>query len=176
MPFQGEPTAPSPQQAMFPQSSNSNIPDLKNVMFPSDNPFAYGNQTFPALEGGQQGFVPQSGFTQGSLFIPNADQVNAGMNFEALYPAGFPYMNQPTQQMSNPTGSTGYQPMGQGDSAMASPSAGPLPAMSEGEYWQQLNNVGRTGFTPGINPGMNFEDLFGSEQWNASWIDGLPRQ
>lgn len=33
------------------QLGNSQIPDLKNVMFPSDNPFAYPNQPISTLEG-----------------------------------------------------------------------------------------------------------------------------
>ena len=40
----------SPNYQFTPQLGNAQIPDLKNVMFPSDNPFAYPNQPMSALE------------------------------------------------------------------------------------------------------------------------------
>ncbi|KIW73953.1 hypothetical protein PV04_02027 [Phialophora macrospora] len=40
----------SPNYQFTPQLGNAQIPDLKNVMFPSDNPFAYPSQPMSALE------------------------------------------------------------------------------------------------------------------------------
>ena len=40
----------SPNFQFTPQLGNAQIPDLKNVMFPSDNPFAYPNPPMSALE------------------------------------------------------------------------------------------------------------------------------
>jgi hypothetical protein len=40
----------SPNYQFTPQLGNAQIPDLKNVMFPSDNPFAYPSQPLSALE------------------------------------------------------------------------------------------------------------------------------
>jgi hypothetical protein len=40
----------SPNYQFTPQLGNAQIPDLKNVMFPSDNPFAYPNPPMSALE------------------------------------------------------------------------------------------------------------------------------
>lgn len=49
----GSPSTASPISPNFdytPQMTNAQIPDLKNVMFPSDNPFAYPNQPISTLE------------------------------------------------------------------------------------------------------------------------------
>jgi hypothetical protein len=49
----GSPSTASPISPNFdytPQMGNAQIPDLKNVMFPSDNPFAYPNQPISTLE------------------------------------------------------------------------------------------------------------------------------
>ncbi|KIX02029.1 uncharacterized protein Z518_07968 [Rhinocladiella mackenziei CBS 650.93] len=59
------PTVPSPMSAGFevtPQLGSAQIPDLKNVMFPSDNPFAYPNQPISTLESvdGQYAFPDSS--------------------------------------------------------------------------------------------------------------------
>jgi len=49
----GSPSTASPISPNFnytPQMANAQIPDLKNLMFPSDNPFAYPNQPISTLE------------------------------------------------------------------------------------------------------------------------------
>ncbi|KAL9111920.1 MAG: hypothetical protein Q9227_003770 [Pyrenula ochraceoflavens] len=176
MAFQNEPTTTAPPQANFGQMNNPSIPDLKNVMFPSDDPFAYGNSTISALEGAQQDMGPQAGLAAGNIFVPGTSQMNSGMPFEGLYNPGMQYVNQGSQQISTSMAGSGYGSLGQVDSSMTSPTLGSMPAMSEGEYWQQLNNAGRSGFTPGMNPGVNFDDLFGNEQWNTAWMDTAQRQ
>ena len=53
------PVIASPMSGHFdftPQMGSAQIPDLKNVMFPSDNPFAYPNQPISALESGDGSF------------------------------------------------------------------------------------------------------------------------
>ncbi|KAJ9641594.1 Gypsy retrotransposon integrase-like protein 1 [Knufia peltigerae] len=53
------PAIASPMSGHFdftPQLGNAQIPDLKNVMFPSDNPFAYPNQPISTLESGDGSF------------------------------------------------------------------------------------------------------------------------
>lgn len=61
----GSPSTASPMSPNFdftPQMANAQIPDLKNVMFPSDNPFAYPNQPISTLESsdGQYSFQDSS--------------------------------------------------------------------------------------------------------------------
>jgi len=64
--FSGPAAATSPVSGQFdfiPRPSRAQIPDLKNVMFPSDNPFAYPNQpmsTLESVDAAQYG-IPESG-------------------------------------------------------------------------------------------------------------------
>lgn len=117
------PSAASPMSAAFdftPQMGNAQLPDLKNVMFPSDNPFAYPNQPISTLESGDgqysfqdQGIdsyggtgehnmydTPQSG-SQGSMQpLPTS-----APNFDLSYHQA---LNEPSG-LTNPYGGQGGQ-------------------------------------------------------------------
>lgn len=57
----------SPNYQFTPQLGNAQIPDLKNVMFPSDNPFAYPSQAMSTLDSSNDG---QYSFSDASM-TPN---------------------------------------------------------------------------------------------------------
>ncbi|KAK5214051.1 Gypsy retrotransposon integrase-like protein 1 [Exophiala xenobiotica] len=67
------PSTASPMSGHFDfagQLGNAQIPDLKNVMFPSDNPFAYPNQPISTLESGDASYSfpdPNLGYSDHSM-------------------------------------------------------------------------------------------------------------
>lgn len=178
MAFQGEPLQASPQQATFgAQVQNQNIPDLKAVMFPSDNPFAYGNQAISTLERTQQDMDSQTAFDSEDTFMANGAPLPSSMSYDVLYHPPAAYMQQPNAPATGPPMNGQHYPtLSQMDNSMANADLVTVSGLGEGGFWQQMNAGGRTGFTPGIASTVNFDDLFGNEQWNSGWMQsGYPQ-
>ena len=174
---------------------HTQIPDLKNVMFPSDNPFAYPNQPISTLESSHQFAYQDSNpesypgsndvsmmGTPASLSNhisgPSNDQAqNYGMDsMQRMYEENPQLVQQFAQQgrhFSAPTAGFGQLPTFAGHNSMYD-----VPnQMSQEDYWTQMGkgNLGtRTGFTPGAS--VNLDELFGGDGWTGMWEQqGLPR-
>lgn len=194
------PSTASPMSAGFqftPQMGNVHIPDLKNVMFPSDNPFAYPNPPMSALEAvdGQYSFsepsmasnepsvfgTPSNGNTQAP---PPSSTTHLGYDFSfqqalnenphlaqqiANHGRDFnaPFMD---TFMQNAIGGN-LDHMGGISQSQEPLGMGEMSASSNPtEYWNQVKtgSIGmRTGLTPGAHPSM--DEYFGSEVWNPAW-------
>jgi hypothetical protein len=150
----------SPQQQTFNQSmGNAGFPDLSSMMFPSGDPFAYPNQPISTLEDGQFKQEPgQFGFPGGNNMFFN-EPTTTGISFEnfdaPIY--GGPYMIQPAGQAQ--MGNSNFQPpmeWGGNDMARAQ------------QRWQSKQHS--------MPPGMNLNEILGSEEWNAGWLDPNYRQ
>ena len=117
------PSAASPMSAAFdftPQVGNAQLPDLKNVMFPSDNPFAYPNQPISTLESGDgqysfqdQGIDSYGGTSDHSLY--DTPQSGSQSSMQPL-PTSAPHFELSYQQalnepsvLTNPYGGPGGQ-------------------------------------------------------------------
>ena len=189
--------SPLSQQFDFntPQMAHAQIPDLKNVMFPSDNPFAYPNQPISTLEASN----PQFGFQDSESFpgsseasmmgtpasLPNHMMATSNeqqppqfdMGSRRMYDAE-PHLTQqyqPGRQFSVPMpGFAGSMPGYGGQAPMYDMSS----QMTQEDYWTQIgkgNAATRTGFTPGAS--VNLDELFGGDGWAAVWEQqpGIPR-
>lgn len=174
-----------------PQMQQGNFPDLKNVMFPSDDPFAYGNQPISTLEdnqfGGLQDISPDAfSNTNGNQFpSPDVSQTNLPppqfnmTGFDTFN--GLGHMNQQQRQqqqhipnnlsntslVDSPT-ANGQTPMfNMSGSFVNEPDTMQHSNQQHGQdaddYWSSAPNKGqfRTGFTPGAPP-VNLDELFGS--------------
>ena len=149
------------------QFGNPNLPDLKNVMFPSDNPFAYPNQPISTLESSQftSGAQTNSPLFFSANTVPNATfDGMPGPMYNGLEP--FQQNRQMTQSgLNNNNNNPTFV-----DAPMDLPMTGvqqvdgSFPPVQDGGYWNQLGG-NRTGLTPGVN----LEDLFGSDQYSSVW-------
>jgi hypothetical protein len=176
---------------------HAQIPDLKNVMFPSDNPFAYPSQPISTLEltNTQFGFrepnvesYPRSNEasmlgTPASLPIlmsrANTDQQQQFnmANFHGMYEENPHLANQfaqPGRHFSAPMTGFGGQGSNMGGQSAIFDMQGP---MSQEDYWTQMakgNIRTRPGFIPGAS--VNLDELFGGDGWGGMWEQqGLPR-
>lgn len=141
----------------------ANFPDLLSMMFPSGDPFAYPNQPISTLEEGNFKQEPgQFGFS-GANNIPFFNEpTTSGIPFEnfdaPIY--GAPYImagGAPAQMGGNP----GFQsPIDWSGSDMG----------GEPQAWQAQAKVN------GMPGGMNLNEIIGSEEWNAGWMDPNYRQ
>ena len=172
---------PSSSTTSFPgqQLGNPNLPDLKAMMFPSDNPFAYPNQPISTLEAQQITPDQQNSFpspANSGIYSSGRDSTHTGtgISFEnpsmpifgdisGIQPS---FLQQPGQfgvsMSSGPTFEIPQQMEGNGE-------VGGLNLPGEG-YWTQMDRAetGRTGLTPG---GINLDELFGGEGWSSIWGD-----
>ena len=165
------------QQPPFSEQSSSDLPDLRGLMYPSTNPFAYGNQPLSVLEDAQMMAPEQQSSFTGPTSAFNVLASNPGPN------------NMPFDIFSEPPfGTAEQQTTYQHDRHEAnpvprdSPSYSKIPQCtmthemgalhSEENLWQQMDK-GRTGLTPGVN----LDDLFGSDGWwNPLYLnEGLAR-
>jgi hypothetical protein len=179
------------------QLGNSQIPDLKNVMFPSDNPFAYPNQPISTLEGVDARYA----YPEGTMDSPFTGSNENGASMLGT-PASIP--SQPHLPItSNPEQRGHAQPVTQLDMATLQrlyeenpqlaahlaqqrhfagpggpvhfmPDQGP-PAQQQmfdmpggvPEDYWSNKQTSRTGFTPGGN--VNLDELFGGgDGWGAA--------
>ena len=167
---------PSSSSTPFPGQShfgNPNLPDMKPVMFPSDNPFAYPNQAISTLEAQQilnheQPSNYSSPSSSGMYGMPNA-QTPTSLSFDSTAVYGTP--SQLQQQFMAP-GRQMSQQMGQQIGGAPSYDFSQNPAEAAGMNfpglegtWSQMHG-GRTGLTPG---GINLDELFGGDGWNNVW-------
>ena len=158
---------------------NPNLPDMKPVMFPGDNPFAYPNQPMSTLEAQQRMSAEQpssysspasgpmyniggsSGPTPTTLSFDNTQMPSFAGSFNVP-----PHFMQQERQMSSViSGGPAFDTAPQMDEP-ADMNAVTFPG-GEG-YWSQMDRAsgGRTGLTPG---GVNLDEVFGGEGWNNIW-------
>ncbi|KAJ9608431.1 Gypsy retrotransposon integrase-like protein 1 [Cladophialophora chaetospira] len=182
----------SPNYQFTPQLGNAEIPDLKNLMFPSDNPFAYPNQPMSALESadGRYSFSEASMTpSESNLFgTPSSGTHQIPQQFGA-YDFGFqPALNgNPTlaQQFAAQANRDFNAPftdiLMQNTMGHDMTHLGGIPRTSEpasmgdmnmtanpGEYWKGLGS-GQSGIEQGLS--QTNVDYFGSEGWNPAWGD-----
>jgi hypothetical protein len=161
-----------PQQMAFRQHLDDNLPDLRDLMYPSTNPFAYGNQPLSILEDNQM-IAPeqQTSFTGATdtFEIPAGNRGPSNISFDNLNISTF---GSPSQHGIYEQQRYGPTPMPRGDpSHVQMPESTPAQDMSnlgmdEG-FWPQTDK-GRTGLTPGVN----FDELFGADGWwNPGYMD-----
>jgi hypothetical protein len=158
---------------------NPNLPDMKPVMFPSENPFAYPNQPMSMLEAQQI----MSGEPTRSYSSPiSSSMYNLGGS-NAQTPTTLSFDSNPMPEFAgsfNVAPPLVHQGRQIGTPLSGGPSFDTTPHMDEpadldaisfpsGEgYWSQMDRsgVGRTGLTPG---GINLDELFGAEGWSNIW-------
>lgn len=144
-----------------------NLPDLRGLMYPSTNPFAYGNQPISSLEDAHM-ISPeqQNPFTgRAGEFEPVGSNVGPQtISFDGFNNSAFG--TAPSQAM--------YQPERQDPASIPwrNPSnlqleLGSLNMNVDQRFWPQVEK-GRTGLAPGIN----LDELFGNDGgWNPAYID-----
>ncbi|KIY00194.1 uncharacterized protein Z520_03879 [Fonsecaea multimorphosa CBS 102226] len=190
----------SPNYQYTPQMGNAQIPDLKNVMFPSDNPFAYPNQPMSALESvdGHYSFS-ESGMTPNEA---NIFGTPSGGSHQMPLPAsqfgGYEYPFQHglsdnpslAQQFGTQTGrdfnapftdilmhnalGTDMNHLGGVPNTTESMNLGGDASASTNpeEYWKQLNGGQMGGIGAGLPQGVQASmDYFGTESWNSAWAE-----
>ncbi|EXJ81245.1 hypothetical protein A1O3_07535 [Capronia epimyces CBS 606.96] len=193
------PTVASPLSGSFdftPQMGYAQIPDLKNVMFPSDNPFAYPNQPISTLESADGSYSYQDHAitpTDGSMFgTPSNSHVPLGpippshLGFEF----SFPQAPNEAANLSHDFGGNGGHfsaPLtdilmhnaigdhlhlgGLGDFSETVNVADIPGASHHEEYWSQVDKrpgeLGN-GLAPGVHP--NLEGYLNPESW-TQWGD-----
>ncbi len=190
------PSTASPMSGHFdftPQLGNAQIPDLKNVMFPSDNPFAYPNQSISTLESGDASYsfpdpnlgyndhsmsgTPTGGSTHMSIPTPHYDN---GFSFQhalsenpasaQAFAAHGRHFGAPITDllMQNAIGGEHMNLSGLPHFHDPLTTAGnDVPGSSRhDEFWK-----GSTGTNPVPPPGL--EDYFNNERlaWDSSWGD-----
>ena len=160
----------TPSQPMpFGPQLGSSLPDLEGLMYPSTDPFAYGNQPLSILEDRQMMAPEQQTSFSGST---GTFRIPAG-----LPSASFDNYNDPTFASSARYGTYAQQQHGSTPVPRGNTSHIQMPEstaeqdmgnlnMDEG-LWQQMFK-GRTGLTPGVN----LDELFGADGgWNPGYMD-----
>jgi hypothetical protein len=173
----GEAQMPRQQATCGPQLAN-NLPDLRGLMYPSPNPFAYGNQPLSILEDTQMiSSEPQFPFVGPTTAF--------GISSNETEAHGMPFYNLGNSLLDNSGQPVMYQQIQNGSVLGPSPNrvdfqypqASSVQDMRnvnrDEELWQQWSKgrTGRTGRT-GLTPGLNLDELFGSDGgWNAGYMD-----
>lgn len=159
---------------------NPNLPDMKPVMFPSDNPFAYPNQPMSTLEAEHTMKAEQpssySSPTSSNMYHlggHNNTQTPTTLSFDNTRMPEFagsfnvpPHFMQQGRTMSTPmSGAPSFDISLQVDEP-ADLTTTNFPGGED--YWSQMDRAsgGRSGLTPG---GINLDELFGGEGWNNIW-------
>ena len=191
------PSASSPMSPSYhftPQMGNARIPDLKNVMFPSDNPFAYPNQPMTALDSVDSHYS----FSESSITTPNESNMFGTPNSSTHQIPQFGAYDYAFQQALNENPNLAQQFATQGSRHFNAPftdilmqnaigtdmnqlggvpkttepinMGGDINANTNPEYWKQMNG-GQIGIGQGPSQGVPqaHMDYFGSEGWNAAW-------
>lgn len=195
------PSTASPMSAGFdftPQMGNAQIPDLKNVMFPSDNPFAYPNQGISALESvdGPYSYQDASIASSDNGIFGTPTSASTQMPPHSTSQLGYDYSFQQALN-DNPNLAQQFGTHGRhygapitdilAQNAIGSDhvNLGGLPTLHDpmnlgdiaggpnpDEYWERVNKgqAGmRTGLTPGVPSGM--DEYFDNDSWNPVWGD-----
>lgn len=165
---------PGPPDFGTPALNQGRLPDLKSVMFPGDNPFAYPNQPISTLDNmptlpfgnniqSSDSFnLPEQGNTnnQQQYSVPFISQPD----FSRAMPTSAPALPAETQYfgMNNMTDEPGQLNMGNTQNNLQIPGHSDEP-----DYWSHAPAKGhfRTGLTPG-GPGvsLDLDDIFGNAQ------------
>ena len=162
----------SPRQMPLGQHLDNSLPDLRELMYPSTNPFAYGNQPLSALEDSQM-IVPdqQTSFSAAtSTFeVPTSNCGPSNISFDNFSISAFGSLPAPSAYAPQRLGAT---PMPRGNPThMTVPQSIAVQEMGntntyEG-FWQQMDR-GRTALTPVVN----LDELFGADsEWNPGYMD-----
>ena len=155
------PSSSIPSSATSYGISNTYVPNLSSLMFPSADPFAYPNQPMTTLANQQS--IKQENPIDSNMFSPPN---TSGAPYHNLDYGSLPYMAQSQQHgfgMQNMTYSTGTS------NTDLTPTTMPIQG-NEGGGWPQQQQQQR----PGSTPGMNIDQLFG-EDW-AGWMNQGYRQ
>jgi hypothetical protein len=172
----GTPTSTASGQApaLFAQQlGDANVPDLRAVMFPTDNPFAYPNQPMSTLEGTQyMSPEEQENFSAGAsepeynIVHQMTGQIPPEMSFNDLnnsvYTNNIAQQYHNSRDFSGPMGSTNF-PVSSVEDTMGMNGM----ANTQEDFWSQMNKQGlQTGMTPGT---VNLDELFGGDGWTNVW-------
>lgn len=180
---------PGPLDFGTPALDQGRLPDLKSVMFPGDNPFAYPNQPISTLDS-----MPN---------LPFGNNVQSTESFNLPHqnnnnnpnPYNVPYINQPEFSRDVTTSAPQADPQyftmndvtdepGQMNTTAAQNNLQVPGQLDENDYWSHAPAKGhfRTGLTPG-GPAvsLDLDDIFGNAQgWampmNLNMPDTDPRQ
>ncbi|OAG34989.1 hypothetical protein AYO21_10822 [Fonsecaea monophora] len=193
-------TPMSPNYQYTPQLGNAQIPDLKNVMFPSDNPFAYPNPPMSALES-TDGHYP---FSEASMTPNETNLFGTPSSSSHLMPIPTPHFGSYdypfpqglsespglTQQFGTQTGRDYNTPftdilmhnsLGSDMNHLGGGVPNTTESMNVGgeasastntdEYWKHMNG-GQIGVGAGLPQGVQANlDYFGTESWNPGWVE-----
>lgn len=189
----------SPNYQFTPQLGNAQIPDLKNVMFPSDNPFAYPSQSMSTLESSNDGQYPLSDASmtpnESNLFGTPSSGTHqipqfGGYDFafqQAVHEnpsLARQLAGQPTRDFNAPFADLLMQSgMGGDMSQLGGSVQGGIPdstaagevSMTDANISAHLDdywkgvNGGQMGMSNGLPLQTMNVDYFGSEGWNPAW-------
>jgi hypothetical protein len=184
----------SPNYQFTPQLGNAQIPDLKSVMFPSDNPFAYPSQPMSALESAD-GHYP---FSEASMTPNESNMFGTPSSGTHQIPQQFGGYEYAFQQAMNGNPNLAQQFAAQGNRDFNAPFTdilmqnaighdvshlGSIPTTSEpvsmGDmnittnpegYWKNMSG-GQVSMAHELPQGLPQTDMdyFGSEGWNPAW-------
>lgn len=154
----------SSQPMPFAQPLANNLLDLRGLMYPSTNPFAYGNQPLSILEDHQMMTAGQ----QSSFVGPTSNAFGTSINSAHAPEMSFEIFNNPMFRNLPQHGA--FQPVQYGSTSSSRPHLShiqmPQSNLDDG-IWQEMTK-GRTGLTPGVN----LDELFGSDGgWNPGYLD-----
>ncbi len=162
----------TPQQMLFGQQLSNNLLDLGNLIYPSTNPFAYGNQPLSILEDTQM-MTPEQQTSMGgstpAFAIPGTTPCPQNVDFNHFSNAPFNPSQTQAMYQDDRTGVTTPQsrtmPSYHLPQSTSTQETGNLNL--DEEFWQQMAK-GRTVLTPGVN----LDELFGSDGgWNSVYMD-----
>lgn len=183
----GTPAA-NPLDFGTPAMIQGQLPDLKSVMFPGDNPFAYPNQPMSTLD-----TMPSAPFGQDSPQAIAQYDTPVSMNNQQGFPQEFEKFGS-HHSLPSAFGSTHDQSRNQHPGSMpqqfyhtnqisSEPNMMSMPqqhnslqvpgAMQEDDYWSHAPAKGnfRTGLTPGgAGVNLNLDEIFGNA---AGWSMGM---
>lgn len=157
---------------LFGSHLSNNLLDLGGLMYPSTNPFAYGNQPLSILEDSQMMTAGQQtsfGGPTNTFGIPGS--TNSPHNVPFNHFSDHPFGDSPSQALYQhdrsgvTTSSRRTLPNFHLPQSNSTQDAGNL--NPDDEFWRQMAK-GRTVLTPGIN----LDELFGSDGgWNPVYMD-----
>ena len=167
----------SPQRYM----GNPNLPDLNAVMFPSENPFAYGNQPSSMLESQQYLGSSHPGSVPCSLSSNLYDLGDGLGEPEIVHPFGnadvpmyngeLPLYMQQQQGRQGSASIPGAEPFGPAQIVEdhGDPTGAQFPPAGGEGIWPPVDRGGEQGRNTCPTPGVNLDELFGGESWSSIW-------
>jgi hypothetical protein len=191
------PTTSSPMSPGYPwtpQTGNARIPDLKNVMFPSNDPFAYPNHPTSALENSEGHFslsessiaTPNESNMFGTPPTTNAQQMPQYGGYDFGFP---PALNDNPNLMHQQFGTSGSQDFNApfADVMMHNAMGGEMHPLSglpnnsepistnnatvagnQDEFWRGVNGE-QNDILSSLPTGHQNIDYFAHDGWNPAW-------